>query len=693
VSGQLFGGSASVIRRRSQSLAYLATRSRTLIAFVSFLLILVRPTGAQQKTVDLANQSLEDLMNIQVVSVSKTEQSISRTAAAIFVITQEDIRRSGATNIPDLLRMVPGMDVGQIDSNVWAISARGFNGRFANKLLVLLDGRSVYAPSFGGVFWDTLDLPLEDIERIEVIRGPGGSIWGTNAVNGVINIITKKASETKGALVTAGGGNIDQGFGTVQYGGSAKSTDYRLYAKYFDQDHLPGLAAQSDGDGWHTLRGGFRTDTTISPNDTLMFEGDMYSASEGYPTVYIATILTPQAPIDMEVNLSGGYIQGTWDHTYASGSSSTLQVSYDAYERDDTVGDHRGTLDIDFSHHSTVGDRNDLEWGLNYQNSDSHSLGTLYTSFVPANLDTQLYGAFIQDEIAIRPDRLYLTVGTKIEHNHYSGLNVMPSARVAWTPSAEQTLWAAVSDAVQSPSAFDAGFRGNVGVLPGVLGPGGDPVVLAFVGNPDVDDESLIAYEAGYRTTVAKRLSFDFAAYYNDYRHLYTIESAPLFFEATPAPPHYVSPFTYENLMHGGTDGIEISANWKVADRWTLSPGYAFEEIHMHVAPTSHDASSAAGTQGSSPDHAAQLRSQVDLTHRITWSSSAYFVGRLTDPSVPSYTRVDTQLSWQFAEGATLSLVGQNLAQDHHLEFIDAIGSVRSALIKRSAYIKFTWKF
>lgn len=667
---------------------------RALVACVFFLLILVCPAWPRQKTVDLANQSLEDLMNIQVVSVTKTEQTISRTAAAIFVITQEDIRRSGATNIPDLLRMVPGMDVAQIDANVWAISARGFNGRFANKLLVLLDGRSVYAPSFGGVYWDSLDIPLEDIERVEVIRGPGGSIWGTNAVNGIINIITKKTSETKGALVTGGGGNLDQGFGTVQYGGAAgENTNYRVYAKYFDQDHLPGLAAQNDGDGWHTLRGGFRTDTTLSPKDTLMFQGDIYSAREGYPSVDLPSITSPPLPVDFEVNLAGGYVQGTWNHTHSARSSTTLQFSYNTYKRNDTVGDHRGTLDLDFSHRSAVGNRNNLIWGFNYRNSDSHSVGTLYTSFVPANLDTQLFGAFIQDEIAIRPDRLYLTGGVKFEHNYYTGLNVMPSARVAWMPTAKQTVWAAISDAVQSPSAFDAGFRGNIGSIPGTTGPGETPVLLAFIGNPIINDESLIAYEMGYRTTASKRLSVDFAAYYNDYNHLYTLEPAPEFFETSPAPPHYVLPFTYQNLMHGGTSGIEIAGKWKVADRWTLSPGYAFEEIHMHVGPTSQDTTSVAATQGSSPDHSAQLRSQVDLTHGLTWDSSAYFMGRLTDPSVPSYTRVDTQLSWQFAEGASLSLVGQNLAQDHHLEFIDTIGSVRSALIKRGAYIKFTWKF
>jgi len=664
---------------------------RLLVVFVSLFSLLTTPVRAQEKTVDLANQSLEDLMNIQVISVSRTEQKISRTAAAIFVITQEDIRRSGATNIPDLLRMVPGMDVAQIDSNVWAISARGFNQRFGNKLLVLVDGRSVYAPSFGGVFWDSLDFPLEDIERIEVIRGPGGSIWGTNAVDGVINIITKKTSETKGALVTAGGGNIDQGFGTAQYGGSAgHGTDFRVFSKYFDQDHLPGFADQNDGDGWHMLRGGFRTDTTISPRDTLMFQGDIYSAREGYPSIYIPTIVSTPIPTEFEVNLTGGYIQGSWNHTRSATSGWNLQVSYDTYERDDTVGDHRGTANVDFSYHMLANSRNNLVWGANYRNSDSHSTGSIFTSFVPANLDTQISGAFIQDEIAIIPNQLYLTVGTKLEHNYYTGLNVMPSARVAWEPTTRQTLWAAVSDAVRSPSAFDAGFRGNVTSLPG---PGGIPDVLAFVGNPDVQDESLVAYELGYRNAVSKNFSIDFASYFNDYNHLETVEYATPFFETTPPPPHEVIPFTYENLMYGATEGFEVFAAWKINSRWTLNPGYAFEGIHLHVRASSQDPTEPAFTQGTNPDHSAQIRSRVSIARNVTWDSSAYFVNRLSAQAIPSYTRVDTELTWQFAEGASISLVGQNLAQDHHLEFVDNLGSVRSALIKRSAYAKFTWSF
>ena len=686
---------AMTIGQPSKVVSRSVTPLRVLAGYVSLLLMLTSPAQAQaeQKAVDLANQSLEELMNVKVVSVSKTEEEMSRTAAAIFVITQEDIRRSGATNIPDLLRMVPGMDVAQIDANTWAISARGFNARFGNKLFVMVDGRSIYTPSFGGVYWEALDIPLEDIERIEVIRGPGGSIWGTNAVNGVINIITKKASETKGAVVTAGGGNIDQGFGLAQFGGSVgQSTSYRVFSKYFNQDHLPGLVGGDGGDGWHSLRAGFRVDTTPSSRDSLTFQGDLYSMRIGNPAFTFPSVTTPApVPTELLVNMAGGYIQGVWSRAISARSGTTLQISYDRYKRNDTVGDDRGTLNLDFSHHFAWGERNAFVWGLNFLDSDAQFHDTFFTSFIPAHLNRRVYGVFVQDEIAIRPDNLYLTVGTKFEHNYYTGLNVMPSARIAWTPTPKQTLWAAVSDAVRSPAEIDTNFRANVGSF---YVPGNQtPFLIAFIGNPNVEDESLIAYELGYRRVIGKQFSIDFSSYYNDYNHQDSAEPAPELFEPTPAPAHIVVPLTYGNLMYGETQGIEVFGTWKVTNHWTLNPGYAFEEIHMHLRPTSQDTTSVSTAEGSSPDHSAQLRSRVDFPHGLTWDTSAYFVGRLTNPVEPSYTRLDSQLSWRFGEGGSISLVGQNLLKGLHQEFVDSTNSAQTTLVKRSAYIKFTWKF
>jgi len=669
-----------------------AIRASRVCVCVSILAAISAPAWSQQKSGDLTSASLEDLINMEVVSVTKTEQKLSRTASAVFVITQEDIRRSGALNIPDLLRMVPGIDVAQIDANTWAISVRGLNGRFANELLVLVDGRSVYTSSFGGVYWDTLDIPLEDIERIEVIRGPGGSVWGANAVNGVINIITKKASETQGARIDGGGGNVQQGFGTVQYGGTlGDSTQYRAYTKYFNDDHFPDPFGLDGGDGWRTLRGGFRTDTTLTPNDTLMVQGDLYSTREGTPTLTLPSITSPTlVPTELLVNISGGFIQSVWDHTYSPKSNTFLEISYDQYERHDTLGDRRVTLDVNFQHHFNGWSRQSILWSFEYRRSNSNSHGTLFSQLVPTSLATNLYSASVQDEITLLPNQLILTVGTRIEHNYYTGFNVMPSGRAAWTPSERQTLWAAVSDAVRSPSAKDAGVRSDRGSF---LEPDGTLAVLAFLGNPHIGDESLIAYELGYRREIANRLSVDFAAYYNAYHHLETVEPTAPFFESTPAPPHLVIPETYENLMGGETHGIEAAANWKVTHRWTLSPGYAFEKIHLRVAPTSQDTTSAAVDEGSTPDHSAQLRSHLELSHGFAWDSSAYFVDRLAALGVPSYTRLDTRLSWKLGERTSLSVVGQNLLHDHHAEFVDDTGSASTTLVKRSVYAQLSWQF
>ena len=678
--------------KRTASVRHRACHFVRIATLAAILALLSLPTWSQQKSADLAQESLEDLMNVEVTSVSKTEETLSRTAAAVFVISPEDISRSGAKNIPDLLRMVPGMDVAQINANTWAINVRGFNARFSNGLLVLLDGRPVYTQTFGGVFWDVLDLPVEDIERIEVIRGPGGSVWGANAVNGVVNIITKKSSETHGGLVVAGGGNTDQGFATAQYGGKAgEKTDYRVYAKYLNQDHLPDSAGQDGGDGWHLLQGGFRTDSVLSSRDTLTLQGSIYSGREGTPSTYLPSVTAP-ALLDneLQVNLSGGFIQGTWDHIASLHSDTALQVSYDQYQRNDTLGEGRGTFNLDFQHHFSGWARQNIVWGLNYRYSASHSSGSFTASLVPADLATQLFGTFIQDEITIVPDRVFLTLGAKLEHNYYTGFNFMPDVRVAWAPSARQTLWAAVSKAERTPSALDASIRANVG---GFTGPGGIPVLIRLTGNPKVNDEGLIAYEVGYRTMVLRQLSVDFTAYYNNYNNQNTTEPMAFFAENSPSPPHLVLPLAFENLMHGETHGVEIAVNWQPARRWTLSPGYAFEDIHMQLAPTSHDTTSVAAAEGSSPDQSAQLRSHFVLGHGLSWDASAYFVGRLTDPIEASYTRLDTQLTWLVGESGSVSFVGQNLLRDTHEEFMDSTSSARTTLVKRSAYAKFTWRF
>jgi iron complex outermembrane receptor protein len=669
-----------------------AVRRRTVqVALFALLASLSIPALCEPKPKDLTQDSIEELMDIPVTSVSKSEEKLSRVASAVFVITPDAIVRSGATNIPDLLRMVPGLDVARINANTWAISTRGFNGRFTNKLLVLLDGRSVYTPTFGGVFWEALGLPLNNIERIEVIRGPGGSIWGANAVNGVINIISKKASETQGALLIAGDGNVEQGFGTAQYGGKAgKSTDYRAYIKYLNQGQFPTATGVGGADGWRMLRGGFRSDSALSSKDVLMLQGDLYSAREGNSFAYVSFNPGPVLlNADLPVNLSGGFLQGVWNHTWSPRSDSSLHLSYDAYKRNDQLHEGRRTFALDFQHNFTGWERHNIVWGATYRYSASRSDGALGISLVPARRSIPLFSSFIQDEIAIVPDHFLLTIGAKLERNFYTGFAILPNARVAWIPSHRDTVWAAISKAERTPSETDAALRVQAFVIPG---PGGIPFVPTLSGNPKFKNEGVITYESGYRTIISQRLSIDATAYYNRYSHQQTSEPSTPFLVNAPSP-YFVLPLIYANLMHGETHGTEVAVNWKVTDRWNLSPGYAFEQIHMHLAPTSQDTTSVSGAQGSSPINAAQLRSHLTLTHGLAWDTSGYFVGRLSDPREASYTRLDTALSWDLGEKIALSLVGQNLLPGRHEEFFDTSGSVDTTLMKRGAYAKIQWQF
>lgn len=665
---------------------------RTKLLMAVSLVCIVAPFSDAQGPEKLSTMSVEDLLNIEVTSVSKTEQKLSQTASAIYVITQEDIQRSGATNIPDLLRMVPGMDVGQINASSWAISARGLNELYSHELLVMVDGRTVYTPTSGGVYWDVVDLPLEDIARIEVIRGPGGSVWGANAVNGVVNIITKKASESKGAMVVAGGGNLDQGFGTLQYGGSAgQSTNYRVYSKYFNQGQLPGATGANGADAWRLVRGGFRSDTNLSTRNSLSFQGDIYLGQEGLFAKSLSSVTMPslmQSP--EEVNLTGGSLQMVWKHTYSARSDTSLQISYDQYRRNHILVDKRGTVDIDFTHHLLWGERQNVVWGVGYRYLASKSDGSLAYFLVPANLNIQLFSSFVEDEIAVVRNRLYLTAGTKVEHNYYTGFGVMPSIRAAWLPTAHQTVWAAASRALRTPAENDAAGRVTFG---GFTAADGTPVLVGLVGNPKLADERSTIYELGSRITLSDRLSVDLAAYYTDWDNQETSEPVAPFFEAVPAPPHLVLAQENENLMYGETHGLEAFAKWKISSLLTLSPGYAFERIHEHLDPSSQDTTSVAAAEGSSPVNSAQLRSHLSLPRGLAWDASAYFVGRIADPVVPSYTRLDTGLAWQAAERLSFSIFGQNLLNNERLEYVDASQSTAFTLMKRSAYAKMRWIF
>ncbi len=415
----------------------------------------------------LADASLEQLLNTQVTSVSKKEEKLARAAASVFVINQDDIRHSGATNIPDLLRMVPGVEVAQINGNAWAVTIRGFNQRYSNKVLVLVDGRSVYAPGFSGVYWDQIDMPLEDIDRIEVIRGPGASVWGANAVNGVINIITKSSKATKGGLVSATASTEGNASGMVRYGGDI-GTDgsYRAFAKSSTYAASEAPNGSPGYDGWSSLHSGFRSDWDLSPADTLTVQGDLFSnrESELRNRWFINEPSDPAFAQNMDA--AGGNLLARWTHTFANGSDTSVQAYYDQFQRNDAEQpDRERTLDVDFQHHFAVGSRQDIVWGVGYRSETTYLPVGYEISATPPRRVDPLYSAFFQDEIKIASN-VWLTLGSKIEHNAYTGFEYEPNARISWAPDARQTLWASASKAIRQPSRLETGVGLELGSTP-----------------------------------------------------------------------------------------------------------------------------------------------------------------------------------------------------------------------------------
>jgi iron complex outermembrane receptor protein len=657
------------------------------------LVIFAGLPSCSAQNLDLTQKSLEDLMNVKVTSVSRKEQTTSQAAAAVFVISRDDIRRSGVANIPDLLRMVPGLDVAQIDAGKWAITARGFNGQYSNKLLVLVDGRTVYTPTFAGVFWDTQNIPLDTIERIEVIRGPGAAVWGSNAMNGVINIITRSADSTQGGYVVASAGSTSTGPETIGYGGKVRGLGaYRVYAEGLHNDSLPTFGGLNGQDDWRLVHGGFRTDSVLSAKDSLTTEGETNRGNAGELVDTPISLLPPQtATVALHDIYSGWNMLSRWNRTISSRSDTSLQVYFDRTNRGDTtysIG--LDTFDIDFQHHVLWGARQDIVWGLGYRASLEDTSPTLRIVFTPNDRRIQLFSSFAQDEIAIVPDRVHLSLGARVEHNDFTGFDFQPSARLAFTPNSKNMLWSAISEADRTPSRADEDIRVNFAALPG---PGNLPILISLLGNPDKKDERLTAFELGYRSAWTSKFSVDSTLFYNRYRDVDSVEPGVPRIEINPAPVHLLIPSYFGSGLHGETHGVELFANWKVTDYWTLTPGYSFFSMHLHRSAGSQDFVDVVADEGGTPDHQAQLRSSVRLPRNLRWNTSAYFVNRLPAVSIPSYTRVDTDLNWHTGERVSMSVVGQNLLKNLHPEFAGASSSVQPDLMRRAVYARITWSF
>ncbi len=638
---------------------------------------------------DLTNLSLDDLMNLQVTSVSKKEQTLSKAGAAVYVISQEDIRRSGMMNIPDLLRMVPGVNVARLDANSWAISIRGFNDRYSNKVLVLIDGRSVYSGVFSGVYWDQQNVPLEDIDRIEVIRGPGGTVWGANAVNGVINIITKNSKDTQGGLLTAETGSEENLEGLVQYGSKigTKGT-YRAFGNYFNIEPSNFAGGAEAADGWHGTHGGFRSDWVFSAADTLSVQGDLIQTAEGQT---ITSVVANQLPLvrtyNDRIRFGGGDLQAQYSHTLSDGSELTLQTSFDRARRDDLGANVETETNTDLQYHFKLGGRQDVVAGVGYLLTDETFTGLIDGYFSPDRFHDSLFSAFLQDEIELTRN-LSLTFGTKLEHNAFTGFEYEPTAQLVWTPVKRQSVWVSVARAIRQPSPLDENIHVAASIIPFDAGGFG---VVQLAGNPDLKAENVLDYELGYRNQLNRRISFDVSTFFSNYTDLRTTEPGAPLVVMSPAPAHLVVPEMWGNLARAHNYGAELSGSWDVTTRWRLSAGLSFLSMNISPDASSRD-TTVALTGGYSPKHQAQLRSSVKLSRRLEWDTSAYFVGALSNGPVPAYTRVDTRLGWSMGESVYFSISGQNLLTPRHLEFLNGT-LVQPTVVERSIVGKVTWRF
>lgn len=647
-----------------------------------------------EDTKELHLLSIEELVNIEAYSASKKSTKVSNTAAAIYVITQEDIRRSGATSIPEILRMVPGVNVAKINGSQWAISARGFNGIFGDKLLVLMDGRSIYTPFFGGVFWDVQDTLLEDIERIEVIRGPGATLWGANATNGVINIITKSASDTQGALVYGGGGSYEQGFGGARYGdkiGKTDGTDIRVYTKYFNRGPNELMDGQDAHDEWEQLRGGFRTDTELTEQDLLTVQGDAYYNESGWDLIERSLDGTTQGDPRTRRH-SGGNILARWTRELSETSDLQIQTYYDRIDRDDYVlGQRRDLFDIEAQHRFSPFDGHDLIYGGGYRFYRDEIDNSFGVSVDPDSRKIDLYTAFVQDEITLIEEQLYLIAGVKLEDNAHSGFEVMPSARLLAIPDPNHTFWGAVSRAVRSPSRFN--HDGRV-LLDSFIDPEtGLTTVVAGLGNRDYDGENVIAYELGYRTQVADWLSIDIALFYNDYDDLESFEPGePGLVTDSMGRPYIEVPLNIDNLLEGETYGPEVTLDVRPLQDWRLVCSYSYLKMNLSRKSGSMDEVFLAG-EDQSPEHQLHIRSLLNLPYDLEFDAAFRYISDVDTFDVDSYEELDLRLGWHATKNLELAVVGQNLLDDSHVEYVSNLVDTERTGMVRGVYGKATWTY
>ena len=606
--------------------------------------------GALQKVADIADLSLEQLTRITVTSVSRREETLVEAPASIFLITAEDIRRSGATTLPEALRLAPNLHVARTDTSQYAISARGGNTTTGNNMLVLIDGRTVYTPLFSGVFWDAQSILLEDVERIEVISGPGATLWGTNAVNGVINIVTLAAGKTQGTLLAGGAGDMERG-ATGRFGGAlAGGGHYRVYAKYYDRDGHPLSSGASASDNAHRWQSGYRMDWEHD-EQSVTFQGDAYGADVNN--------------LGGQRDLSGSNLLARWRGKSGADTEFRLQAYYDHSQREHlgSFKETRDTFDLEYQRSTGLGPGHTFVWGTGYRSSRDDIANTPAIAFIPDRRTLSWGNIFVQDEVTLHPE-LQATIGLRLETNSYTGVEWLPNARLSWTPSNKSLVWSAISRAVRAPSRLDRDLY-----APGM------PPYTVIAGNDTFKSEIANVFELGYRAQLTPSATLSLTAFHHDFHDLRSIELSPDGLRILA------------NGIEGRTTGVEGWGDYRFTPSWRLTGGFVAMDERRTVKPGRTDLGGLASL-GNDPRRTAMLRSQWDFAPRHEFDLTWRYVGKLPDPVVPSYSVLDARLGWRVSKSLDLSLMVQNALDRKYAEFG---APAARAVIDRSYFVKITW--
>jgi iron complex outermembrane receptor protein len=654
---------------------------------------LVSKTCLAELTIEeIKAMSLEEVMDLTIETSSKKVKKQFNESASTYVITQEDISRSGVTSLPEALRLAPGVHVARVSANQWAISIHGFNERFSNKLLVLIDGRSVYSPLFSGVYWDAQDILLENVKRIEVVRGSGTALWGSNAVNGVINIITYSAKETQGIETTAGYGSEENGFGSLRYGGKlGEKTHYRIHGKHYNRDAGGTFNQQPAHDDSSMSSGGIHLDTDLTENQSLLITGNAYEGKMGQ-SGDVAELTAPNFTrvIDDNVRLYGENLLARWTHQEEDRKNWALQAYYDHTIREDSVLGNQeiNVADLDFQRHFSWLSNQEIAWGLQYRYVNNKLTSGSLITLNPRERETYLYSAFLSDEISLFQDQFKLNIASRFEHNDFTGFEIQPTARMTWLINESNTFWGAVSRSVKVPSisdhnsTFEPAIR-NMGI----------PVVVNVAGNKNFNSEQLISYELGYRTQPRHDIQLDAAAFFNDYDELRTFEQTNFFFLQNPF--RGISLFEFDNKMKGQMYGFDLSAKWFINSWWSINAGYSYAKTDLHLKNASTDTFSLAlPIFANPPQQMLSLRSAWDV--QKDWKIDLWlrYVDKLESTYVDDYLNMDARVAWKANRNVELSLVGQNLLDNQQLQFFrDTATKLYNSEIQRSVYFKVKLSF